>query len=223
MSRKSAGSRWVYEQVGGVSTSLTIDGTPTSASVVFRAEAGAGQVLSVRIVIGPNGQCAGVEVYRWVEHEPVEGLFGPEVPVRDREVAADGDGLTVRALRSLPLGDMQDKARDLVAAQSKEWIDSGVQMLVEWAGTLTDDFDERPRPGRAGRPDRSYAVLAQRYATLGGSNRVQQLAGETNYSPSRVAGLIHEARRRGLLTAGPPGRAGGELTEKARRLLTEEV
>lgn len=78
-------------------------------------------------------------------------------------------------------------------------------------------------PGRAGRPDLFYAQLAREYVELlGGPVPVNKaLAKQRSYSETYTRSLVHEARRRGLLTLSPPGRAGGTLTEKARDLLRD--
>ena len=52
----------------------------------------------------------------------------------------------------------------------------------------------------------------------------ERLAKERNehYSEASVRALIHQARRRELLTRSPRGQAGGQLTDKAIALLTRK-
>lgn len=78
--------------------------------------------------------------------------------------------------------------------------------------------------GRKGHPDIYYAQIAQHYvkAILAGSRKpIADLAQREHLSPSRVSELVVKARRRGLLSGSLPGRAGGLLTTKAKKLLRE--
>ena len=79
------------------------------------------------------------------------------------------------------------------------------------------------RPGSRGRDDDYYLAVAVRYvqAVERGSRQptVDVTAQMGGFRRSHVRDLISEARRRGLLTAAPRGRAGGRLTRKAARLL----
>jgi DNA-binding IscR family transcriptional regulator len=50
---------------------------------------------------------------------------------------------------------------------------------------------------------------------------VAELAARHHLSASQVRNLVHACRNRGMLTASPPGRAGGELTGRAIELLKE--
>ena len=47
------------------------------------------------------------------------------------------------------------------------------------------------------------------------------MAARHHKSASQVRNLVHACRKRGMLTAAPPGRAGGELTARAIELLRE--
>jgi hypothetical protein len=90
------------------------------------------------------------------------------------------------------------------------------------------------RPGRAGREDAYYLAFALAYVErlAEGSRRpIQDLAERPpkaikGYvsdglvaSPATVRDIIHQARVRGLLSASPKGRPGGELTRKAKGML----
>jgi hypothetical protein len=90
------------------------------------------------------------------------------------------------------------------------------------------------RPGRRGHPDHFYALWADtylRHVDSGSRRAIQELAqappvevegyvstGE-RVAPATIRSILREARRRGLLSEAPNGRAGGELSAKARRLL----
>ncbi len=117
-------------------------------------------------------------------------------------------------LRSLPLGEMETVAKRDFVEKTKRWEPEGPR----WAGVFADS----PRPGRRGRDDRAYAEIAALYVdeVLSGANgAVKRLAARLHYSPSQIRSVLYAARRRGLLTESPNGKAGGELTEKARRLI----
>jgi hypothetical protein len=136
-------------------------------------------------------------------------------------------GVTTTALRSLAVGALSAAA---AAEAGDAWIpaidgpDEGA-----WRG-WADGFVATPRPGRAGRDPVEYARLAARYVALVNDPTVRKplvaLAAEAAkrheyQSVSRLRGLLNEARHRGLLTAAPPGRAGGSLTPEAIKLLKE--
>lgn len=91
-----------------------------------------------------------------------------------------------------------------------------------------DDLVARPRPGRAGRHDIEYAHWAARYVRAVEEDArapvkylVDRFAGVEYVSEQSLRAILHKARQRELLTAAPPGRAGGDLTDKARDLLRE--
>lgn len=124
-----------------------------------------------------------------------------------------GNGLTVDVVRGLKMAPLH--------AALRGWLE-----LPPNAGPVLD-FDRSElggsrRPGRAGRPDLFYAEWAARYVTAMRETGppLPRLAEEHGFNTSTIRGFLNEARRRGLLTQAPLGRAGGELTEKARELLT---
>jgi hypothetical protein len=82
-------------------------------------------------------------------------------------------------------------------------------------------FRGSKRPGRRGRPDSEYLEVAVRYVHLvrDSGSPTKLLAEELHVSQSAARDLVHEARSRGLLTATTQGVKGGELTEKALKLL----
>jgi hypothetical protein len=96
----------------------------------------------------------------------------------------------------------------------------------------------RRRPGRAGRSDSFYLAWAVAYVDrlAAGSRRpVKDLAehppvvirgyrSDDHFtSQATVRDIIHQARKRGLLTTSPSGRPGGELTAKAERMMKRPV
>lgn len=138
-------------------------------------------------------------------------------------------GLTTRALRDVQLG----HAVQLAYTQLGRWFDRdrrhpGSVMPTSFTATAVDT---PRRPGRKGREDSFYVVAAAAYVdALEQGNRkpvvtAAQTLSETwggTYEPTYVRDLLHVARERGLLTRPPRGRAGGQLTDRARALLQRE-
>ena len=75
------------------------------------------------------------------------------------------------------------------------------------------------RPGSSGRPDGYYLEIAVAYSEAGTRHPNVAAAKQTGYSREYVRDAVAECRRRDLLTKALPGRSGGELTDKAKRLL----
>lgn len=125
------------------------------------------------------------------------------------------EGLTARFLRRIPVGEITRFAHsDFVAATNS-------QLLVTPPRWAKSAVRQPAQPGRAGRDDIYYLVWAARYAEVvaGTQTPILSLSKKHKADPARVRDLIHEARRRGLLTPGVRGRAGGSLTNKAKELL----
>jgi hypothetical protein len=146
----------------------------------------------------------------------------PEVAVTDRGLLlrrlviepANGmpeSGITTRMLRQLRTGELIASLR--TAARLSE------QLFGQ-----APDLTVTTRVGRRGRDDQYYARWAAAYVeALGRSPRpVEDLAARHNLSASQIRNLMHACRRRGMLTASPRGRAGGELTERTIALLQED-
>jgi hypothetical protein len=124
------------------------------------------------------------------------------------------NGLTVDVLRGIKVGSLHVEVRS--------WL-----QLPPNAGPVLDidrtELGGVRRTGRRGRPPKFYAEWAARYvaAMRDSGPPLQRLALEYHFDPSSIRGFLYEARRRGLLTKAPPGRAGGELTARALELLAE--
>jgi hypothetical protein len=134
-------------------------------------------------------------------------------------------GLTADILRAVPIG------------EHRRLIENS---LGEWKATLGKEFfmrrdlgelveviaqDVAQRPGHEGRGDPFYARVAALYvARIEEGNRrpIPQIARELGRTPAYVRNVLHDARQRGLLTKTQPGKAGGNLTAKARRLLARK-
>jgi hypothetical protein len=129
----------------------------------------------------------------------------PSKPMRPED-----SGITTRMLRDIHTGPLIASVR-VAAAQHKALFGSAPDLSVG------------RRVGRAGRDDLYYAQWAAAYvAALAQSpHPVDDLAAQHNRSASQIRNLVHACRKRKMLTAAPPGRAGGELTARAIELLRE--
>jgi hypothetical protein len=90
----------------------------------------------------------------------------------------------------------------------------------EWASI------DPSRPGRPGRSDIEYAQMAEMYVRIwdsGVPNTTEHLAEQVSLSPTQVRNILGQARKRGLLTPAPRGKAGGELTDLAIEMLKEHA
>ena len=94
------------------------------------------------------------------------------------------------------------------------------QLDVERYRAAAAAFEEVPRPGAAGRGEHHYAAIAKLYVSLlAEPNPTEVLAAQLGVSTKTASNLLFKAREKQLLTSLGRGRAGGELTDKARRLL----
>ena len=125
--------------------------------------------------------------------------------------AAPPGGITTRMLRQVRTGAIIASARAAARAIGAILPDAAPDLSVS------------ERVGRRGRDDRFYARWAAEYAdALSRSpNPIAEMAGRHHLSPSQVRNLVHACRNKKMLTAAPPGRAGGELTARAIELLKE--
>jgi hypothetical protein len=123
-------------------------------------------------------------------------------------------GLTVDILRSVRMAPLHTEVRNLLK-------------LPPGVGPVRDDdrneHGRARRPGRRGQSDLFYAEWASRYvkALRTSTNPMPGLASDFDFDASTIRGFLTEARRRGLLTPAPPGRAGGKLTADALKLLAK--
>lgn len=133
-------------------------------------------------------------------------------------VDARAGEVTARLLRQIPLGELASMARRRPqVTYEREQSD----MLVQ---ELRFEREQAPRPGRRGRSDRYYyADLAVRYEQWIETGRpLRVLADDVYLSEPGLRTALRTARDRGMLTEAARGRAGGQATEKARKLLEQE-
>jgi hypothetical protein len=101
-------------------------------------------------------------------------------------------------------------------------------VFAAYFGALGFSPSEPPRRGSrgpAGRGDAYYVRLAADYVAAcesGSDSPVKDVAKARRTRPAKVSQDLHRARRRGLLTEVMRGVPGGELTPRARTILTDE-
>jgi hypothetical protein len=139
------------------------------------------------------------------------GLQIDRLTIRPWGDAAPPGGITTRMLRQVRTGAIFASYRSAARALSFVLPDTAPDPSVS------------ERVGRRGRDDRFYARWAAEYADAltRSPNPVAEMAGRHHLSPSQVRNLVHACRNKKMLTAAPPGRAGGELTARAIELLKE--
>ena len=120
--------------------------------------------------------------------------------------------LTTDVLRSVRFDDLYLQVRGYLPH---------LEAMSMYAEVDPASFTGTKRPGRRGRPDAEYLSVAAKYVDLvkASGSPTRALAEELSVSPSAARDLVHEARRRELLTPTTRGVKGGELTEKALKLL----
>lgn len=129
----------------------------------------------------------------------------------------DGSPLSSRDLTRLGLGRVHRALERLLAGG----------LAAEYLGENWG-APKVPRPGRRGRDDLHYALVADAYvhalevearAPVAYLVQVAEASGE-HATADEIRAKVRRARERGLLTPAPPGRAGGELTAKAVQILS---
>jgi hypothetical protein len=130
-------------------------------------------------------------------------------------------GLSARRLQGVRLGEVLAALRER-ARFDRKLKDLGSFFFTNSLGLSVEDLTPPRRTGRKGHPERYYAEWALAYVELlsaGVEWPIKDLAAGRGYSEATVRGVINRARKLGLLTPSPPGKAGGELTSRATALL----
>jgi hypothetical protein len=170
------------------------------------------------VTFSPAGRVVGFEVHAdLMQPTTIRGQEAERTLSGLPRHPAAAPAITSRFLHKLPLGEIER-----VAKGGFMRVMSALKSTPELGERWGEAFKDVPRPGRAGRSDRDYAELAARYvATIDDKSPapVADLAREMSLDEMTVRHLLTAARKRGLLTPAPPGRAGGELTDKAIQLL----
>lgn len=135
-------------------------------------------------------------------------------------------GISARLIRSIRPGKLLAKAQQIASAEapkSAKRVAPSPDVVINAIARIGNA--ERRRPGRKGNGVEHYldwAVLYNDKVQAGSRKPIVDLARQTNWSVTTVRDTIANARSKyGLLTSSGQGRAGGELTPVARRLLAE--
>jgi transposase-like protein len=118
--------------------------------------------------------------------------------------------LSARLLRQIPLGEIETDLRERLARS---------YYMKTYRTEETKHVQEARRRRKS---DRFYVEIAEQYdeAMRSGTNQpAQQLIARHGVPEGTMYRWINAARRRGLLSETGRGRAGGYLTEKAKKLL----
>jgi hypothetical protein len=165
---------------------------------------------------------------RLLPHEPTSG------PGRWSEDASkvSGEGVPGKALGGLRLSVPRERFGDLLRRLKGD--STFGRVLLASFSVPQQATVARRRPGRAGRPDAYYLPWVVAYVQRLAKGSPRPIKDLAEKPPARISGyvsdgdrisketvsdLIHQARKRGLLTPSPIGRPGGELTAKAKALL----
>lgn len=195
-----------FEAVRFLITATEVPGPHSTAAVTYEWQGDA--PITVRLDLDNSGQVVGV-------------AFGASAGGSSRSPVSG------RAVRRIPLGELEKSARESVRWELATRVHSDHPVVMASVGddgmALRESLSSNARPGRRGRDDLAYASLAAEYVKRLRSDRaVADLAEAEGYSVSRVRNMLHEARRRGLLTRPPAGKSGGQLTPKASALLSKQ-
>ena len=227
MPRKSGGSALEWFEAEGFQPAVNPDfdgwgiravGAPElptkdrpSGRVVFEVRDKPGLRVAIHISV-ETGEFVGVEI---ADSSILGGRSsGPPKPIR-----------IAKGIRDLPFTELYQAARESLrwelATRSHSDSRKVRRSLGDGGKRLRESLAERVRPGQADGTMRPTPALLPNTSSSW-ARRARRLSHRrsSNYSPSRISNMIHEARRTGLLTEPPkPGTAGGELTSKAFDIL----
>ena len=152
---------------------------------------------------------------------PKAGTWAAEakgIHARDRVPAG---GLTSRKMRETPFEACHGQLTAIVATLEKKL---GARMWgpgSPWSQAgLQPTTSPGRRRGRPGHSDEYLARVASVYVKHASKREAMRCTGdELDKGTEQARELVKLARRRGLLTPGIRGRAGGQLTQHARQLL----
>lgn len=133
-------------------------------------------------------------------------------PAMNGDAQAIARGISTGTLNAIPLVEM--------TAEATEKILPAVEALTARMDAIEAEADKKRN-----RSPQFYALIAAQYVALvdaGERQPVQEIVKQTSKSGEAVRGWLRTARTMGLLT-GEPGKTAGELTDKARGLLSVEL
>jgi len=163
------------------------------------------------------------------EHEHAPGQWSGRADAVEAAVPA-------RALRALRLSDPSEPFPKFIANISRRHGAEAAARFLDRSGLKPNHEIHPRRPGRAGRSDRYYVAWAVAYlerVAAGSRHPIKDLAadppihiegvlaGRGGITEATVRDVLHQARRRRLLTKPPQGKAGGRLTARAIRIFDD--
>lgn len=145
------------------------------------------------------------------------------VDERGTDAYVPDGGLTSRLLREVRIPLVVNIARKHLSTFYEEWpqLISASEAPLEFLAFAGIEHGDRHVKRRA-HDDRFYAEVAAAYVSeLRDENKAPHVALARRWciTRSRARDRVHEARRAGMLTLSPPGKAGGNLTPKAQEIL----
>jgi hypothetical protein len=173
---------------------------------------------------------AEIRIFPTEENREIPGRWSEEPD------AVPTEGIPARVVRELRLKDPIGLFEEFFLQWTAQLGAEATEQIFKRFGFATTDIVSR-RPGRAGRTDEFYAAWAAAYVDrlqVGSRRPVKDLVsrpamkietfGSKSAGPSEagVRAIIHEARKRKLLTVAPKGQPGGVLTRKALRLIGDD-
>lgn len=140
-------------------------------------------------------------------------------------------GLDIQYLKKEKAPDRPINSRYFQLLGLGEILQSARNDYLIWADTLTEVYQDMeseretkdwPFPGSIGHSDEKYAHLAYLYVRFVGmakENPIDELAEHMDCDRETASSRVAEARNRGLLTRPKQGVLGGQLTNKAEKIL----
>lgn len=169
----------------------------------------------VTVTFGPLGEVVGfsVDAHEWraerrhpLDTALIQGLGAGGAIAKARVIASATARAQVRRARIDP---GQPDLAPLPAS-------GPVSDLSHWSALVSE------RTGMRGKGDEVYAKVAAAYVAAVDSGErapLRMVAEAFHVSEGRARNIVHEARKRGLLTATKAGKKGGRMTAKGRSVL----
>ncbi len=164
----------------------------------------------------------------WIASYTIDSEDGRPVVSELRIHRKDGDqiptgGLTTRTLRTVEIHKHIAEARDVLRWHYELGGKRALEIMKRF-GFTEAAIKGRPLAKNAKARDYYYVKLALTYVNAlesGSQTPTVEVAKKFRLDSTRATELIHKARKRGLLTPSPKGKAGGQLTDEAFALLEQ--
>ncbi|HXH89844.1 MAG TPA: hypothetical protein VNI55_14690 [Gaiellaceae bacterium] len=206
----------------------------SSGTAWFEKELEGGWVVAYRLVSQAGRPVAAeTRIYAGTIRAGLPGVADPTIDV-------PRGGITTSLLRLPVERHLKEAQEEWMRPEADHYLDAENDRYRDWDVPALWGFakylDTRPSPtGRKRRPDYEYAIFAALYVAAFAENRrapfrvmvtrLEERAHpyaklvESHYTADSLRNIVTKAREKGYLTSRGPGRAGGELTTLARRVL----